>query len=458
MKKFDLFVWVVGLLIGYNLMVTNDAISLWSGAEAALVWDQPWASPLMLRIAAAIFLLLGALLFVRLAGPLLGARTSLLAVLVAGSSLFVPLLSHSGTVDGPVLVLHSLGLMSLLRYIRQPGWRWQLASISALLISVILAPLSSTLLFAIYPLMLWRLADWRAAIRRINPWVMALAALGFSYFVYGGRIAPAAFQVSAYSWWFFVGPLLGFLPYLGFLMAGLRDYSAKMIRGDEFSLVLLGWLVAALLAGSPAWSMALAVLVARQLDAYFVPGYPYGNYVKTGALIHLVAAFFLCTGLMMSGLHYFGGAGFRAGLGMSAAYWSLSFIGVIGLFGIRRRYILGGPMLAGTLLISLWWTQFFPLIERERRANLSVLEHVNQSEISIIYDPKSGFPAVAVYARDRFPEAKIQVMQRAAQVPLSGNVLVTAPGQDSLSGWRILSRPDSLKLLHPFTLMAPEQR
>jgi hypothetical protein len=287
---------------------------------------------------------------------------------------------------------------------------------------------------------------------------MALAVLGFSYFVYGGRIAPAAFQVSAYSWWFFVGPLLGFLPYLGFLMAGLRDYSSKMIRGDEFSLVLMGWLVAALLAGSPAWSMALAVLVARQLDAYFVPGYPYGNYVKTGALIHLVAAFFLCTGLMMSGLHYFGGAGFRAGLGMSAAYWSLSFIGVIGLFGIRRRYILGGPMLAGTLLISLWWTQFFPLIERERRANLSVLEHVNQSEISIIYDPKSGFPAVAVYARDRFPEAKIQVMQRAAQVPLSGNVLVTAPGQDSLSGWRILSRPDSLKLLHPFTLMAPEQR
>lgn len=458
MKKFDIFVWVVGLLIGYNLMVSNDTVSLWSGSEAALVWDQPWATPLILRMAVAISLLLGAFLFVRLAGPLLGARTSLLAVLVAGSSLFVPLLSHSGTVDGPVLVLHSLGLMSLLRYVRQPGWRWQLAAISALMISATLAPWSSALLFALYPLMLWRLAEWRGAIRRINPWVMALAALGFSYFVYGGRIAPAAFQVSSYTLWFFIGPLLGFLPYLGFLMAGLRDYTSKLKRGDEFSLVLLGWLVAALLAGSPAWSMALAVLVARQLDAYFVPGYPYGNYVKTGALIHLVAAFFLCTGLMMSGLHYFGGAGFRAGLGMSAAYWSLSFIGVIGLFGFRRMYILGGPMLAGTLLVSLWWTQLFPLIEKERRANLSVLEHVNQTTISILHAPESGFPAVAVYARERFPEANIQVKPRTAQVPLSGNILDTAPRQDTLSGWRILSRPDSLKLLQPYTLMVPEQR
>jgi hypothetical protein len=458
MKKFDLVVTLLGLLISFNLVVMIDAASIWSGAEAALLWDIPRLAPLYARLGVVLCMLLGAFLVYRTGAPLLGARTVLLGLLVAGSSLYVPLFSHVGTFDAPVMVTHTLAVLSLLRYLRQPGWRWQLMSIVWLLLSMFMAPWSSALLFVLYPVLLWRLTDWRKHIIRLNPWVMALSGLAFSYFVYGGELVAAVFQVRSYSALFFAGPLLGMLPYLGFVLAGFRDYVAKLIRGDEFSQVVLFWMLAALLAGSPAWSMALALLVARQLDAYFVQGYPYANFVKTGALIHLVAAFFICTGLMMSGLHYFGGAGFRAGLGMSAAYWSLSFMGVIGLFGFRRIWVLGGPMLAGALMISLWWTQLFPLIEAERRENLALLEQIDCQELHLMYTDRHGFPAIAVYARERYPELSIRVGTNKQAIPLSGNIINTADRGAPIPGWTIQARPDSLRWLNPYTLLEPAEK
>jgi hypothetical protein len=321
---------------------------------------------------------------------------------------------------------------------------------------MLMAPWSSALLFVLYPALLWRLTGWRKHILRLNPWVMALSGLAFSYIVYGGELVAAVFQVRSYSALFFAGPLLGMLPYLGFVLAGFRDYVAKLIRGDEFSQVVLFWMLAALLAGSPAWSMALALLVARQLDAYFVQGYPYANFVKTGALIHLVAAFFICTGLMMSGLHYFGGAGFRAGLGMSAAYWSLSFMGVIGLFGFRRIWVLGGPMLAGALMISLWWTQLFPLIQAERKQNVALLDSLNHGVLHLAYAASDDFPALAVQARERWPEVAVALSRAPATLPLSGTVLVSAAQAKTLRGWRILSQPDSLAWVKPWALLEPD--
>ncbi len=456
MKKFDLVVTLLGLLISFNLVVMIDAASIWSGAEAALLWDNPRLAPLYARLGVVFSMLLGAFLVYRTGAPLLGARTVLLGLLVAGSSLYVPLFSHVGTFDAPVLVTHTLAVLSLLRYLRQPGWRWQLMSIVWLLLSMLMAPWSSALLFVLYPALLWRLTGWRKHILRLNPWVMALSGLAFSYIVYGGELVAAVFQVRSYSALFFAGPLLGMLPYLGFVLAGFRDYVAKLIRGDEFSQVVLFWMLAALLAGSPAWSMALALLVARQLDAYFVQGYPYANFVKTGALIHLVAAFFICTGLMMSGLHYFGGAGFRAGLGMSAAYWSLSFMGVIGLFGFRRIWVLGGPMLAGALMISLWWTQLFPLIQAERKQNVALLDSLNHGVLHLAYAASDDFPALAVQARERWPEVAVALSRAPATLPLSGNVLVSAAQAKTLRGWRILSQPDSLAWVKPWALLEPD--
>ncbi|MCB0638393.1 MAG: hypothetical protein KDC54_17305, partial [Lewinella sp.] len=56
----------------------------------------------------------------------------------------------------------------------------------------------------------------------------------------------------------------------------------------------------------------------------------------------------------------------RAVLGTCAGYWMFSFVSVIGLYGKRRDYALGGMVLAGVVSLLLFWVQVYPYVHLRR--------------------------------------------------------------------------------------------
>jgi hypothetical protein len=161
--------------------------------------------------------------------------------------------------------------------------------------------------------------------------------------------------------------LLGMAPLSGFLVAGLRDLVYKLRRGEELSFILLAGLVGSLMVQSVLFPFFLAFLAAKQAELYFGQGpYPWEGWVKAVTVLHLIVVFMVVVLALIGGFIQFESAGFRALLGTCAGYWMFSFLGVIGLYGKRRDYTLGGMILAGVVALLLFWVQVYPYAHLQR--------------------------------------------------------------------------------------------
>lgn len=393
--QFRVFCVVVGAICVINMLVMNDFASLWSGAEAALanssgaevrwylpaiiqkmLWNAGGGNLFVYRLPGVVWLLGAAAGFYFLARPLLGARTAVLTLLVAGASLGIPQLAKIATPDAWILALHTLAYVLLLRFLKQPRMVWRIAFYTVVLSAGLVHSYSTLILFCIAPAILYFRHPQGKRLWALQPWTAAIVALGIASFTGAAQWNPPWFFAGFFQSPYWLVTLLGFLPFTGFVLSGLRDYIPKLRKGDETALIVLVWIGAGLLAGTPVAGVALALLIARQMDAYFHPNYPYAAVVQTGAVLHLILVFFGAMGLMLGGLHYFGGLGFRAGLAVGAAYWSMSFLGVIGLYGKQRRLVIGGPILAGALAVLLFWLQAFPILESRRQQSIGFLSDV----------------------------------------------------------------------------------
>jgi hypothetical protein len=161
--------------------------------------------------------------------------------------------------------------------------------------------------------------------------------------------------------------LLGLAPFLGFAFAALRDLFFKIRKGEELALLLAVALFGSLVAQSILFPFLLTFLTAKQLQFYFYSEkYPWQDWVKTGNVLHLILVFIAVVLALLGGFFQYAADGFRAVLGCSAAYWMFSFVGVIGLYGYRRDYVLGGMTLAGVLAILFFWVQVYPFLHLQR--------------------------------------------------------------------------------------------
>ncbi|MGB3800809.1 MAG: hypothetical protein WA952_13420, partial [Lewinella sp.] len=126
-------------------------------------------------------------------------------------------------------------------------------------------------------------------------------------------------------------------------------------------------MVVTLLAQSLLFMYLVALLAGKQMQLYFSePNYPWKDWVRAASVVQLVAAFIAAFLLLTGGALSFPGDGFRAVLGMAAAYWIFSLLGVLGIFGDRRDFAIGGTVLAGMLTIMFFWVQVYPYLEVDR--------------------------------------------------------------------------------------------
>ena len=427
------FAIAVGLFALLQMLLSNQDTLLWSGPESLMAWiavggDQAvqwsehyfswlWQAAqgdlLAYRLPSAGVLTLGALGFSLLAKPLFGMRSAILSAAIALSTLSLPFLGKMATMDSPLLVFHGLALLTILRFAKQPQLIWGVLSYLLIVLSALINPWSTFIFFTFGIGVMWYHRHRYPGLRKLQPWWAAMAVLAIAWVGGTKTLGLPWFYLQRDYFAFLAFIFLGFLPFTGFLVAGFRDYFGKMRKGDEMSVIILSWLLAALIGASPAAFWMLALMVARQMDAFFQAGYPYRNWIKTGAVLHLVLAFFVAMAIIMYGIYEFQSPGFRAGVAASGIYWSMSFMGIIGIFGARRNFTIGGPILAGALTMLVAWTMAFPLLEQQRKEKLGLLDSLDSraSSAQVLYSYPGEFPHLAVYGRWRHPELKWSVVK-----------------------------------------------
>ena len=207
-----------------------------------------------------------------------------------------------------------------------------------------------------------------------------------SYWFWGGR--PLAYLA-------FLGySILSFLPITGWFLAGVRDLIYKVRRGEQAARLYTAGLFISFITQSLVFPLLLALLAGKQMQLYFrAENYPWRDWARGGAVVHLVFAFVGAFVALLFGGISFSGEGFRAALGMAAAYWIFSLLGVIGLYGEKRDFALGGSLLAGLLGVLFFWVQVYPYLETERDWPT---ELVDQLEVPLpVYVPEGDAFSVA---------------------------------------------------------------
>ena len=402
--RYRFFVWMMGFFGLAALLLWTDQITPWPGAEAWQVWRALPGTPdtnmlasllsdlpvegknwlVFRRLPSVLFILLTVVAILALGHRLFRREMLELSLLAAIGSLFLPFYGKIATLDAPILFLHVGSWLSAVRWMkvgRSKTWWLGIFLTGGLL----LAPLST----AVVTVGLAAFAEWRKSEYRLRGIGIAALLAGLVLSHLGPEVVPSS------SYWFFsyhetvlgdysrllLYSLLGCLPFIGFTLAGLRDVAFQARRGEELSQLLALTLLVSWLAQSLLFTVVLLLLTGRQLVNYFKPNYPWRDWVRGGATLHLIFAAIGAILVLLGGFVQFQGAGFRAALGMVAAYWIFSLAGVIGLYGDKRDWSLGGSLLAGTLAVLFFWTQVYPYLEPDRNWPQELAQKMRQAEI-----------------------------------------------------------------------------
>ncbi|TXF85244.1 hypothetical protein FUA23_20800 [Neolewinella aurantiaca] len=393
-SRFQFFLWISGFFFVAALLLRGDVITVWPGAEGfsldhalsnqrggsmlsflyhklfplgEAIDAKTQAIWLFPRLLSAVAVLATAVFTYRFAGKLFGKSAIGLGLVCAGASLFLPFFGKVATPD-------ALALLG------QAGFFWTILLAGAdkennhllpagifLLLGGIAAPLS-TLVFGLTTIVAARMLmgggkQWMMLLTLLALPLVVLVLQGNqgvrSYWFWGGQ--PLAYGK-------FIGyTLIGMAPLFGWLMGGIRDLIYKVQRKEQTSQLLAAGIVIGLLTQSLVFPLLLALVAGKQMQLYFrEEHYPWRDWVRGGATLHLIFAF-IATVIILSQVGVsFPGPGFRAALGMGAAYWMFSLFSVIGLYGDRRDFAIGGSVLSGLLVTLFFWVQVYPYYEATR--------------------------------------------------------------------------------------------
>ena len=390
--RFRLFYWLSLALLLLNLLVVNDYAPLWDPWEG-LNWWVSRESPSQLphffyatwqslfpdqffawRLPGTLLLLASLGIWYYGARPIFGERGSRYALLVLATAWPLVFSAKIAVNDIWLFAAQLLMVLALLRFLKQAQSAWRWISYGAILFALSIHLWSTVVLLVVLSTYLWGLHPQGKRLTRLLPWLSLPLLLlapadpeGF-LFTYGQLGYP----------YYLLYLSIGLLPWSGFFFGSLADLVYKLRRKEEMALILAGLLLATLLAQSPLLILVFALLIARQISAYFVPNYPYRAVVKGFAVLHLIFSFCLITYLLLSAFAQVGAVGFRGVMAVGAIYWMLTFIAVIGLYSYRPEMILGGMVWGALLSFLLFWLQLYPLLESRSIQSGDLLEKMEK--------------------------------------------------------------------------------
>ena len=421
-SRWRFFTWMCAFFYLAALLVQLDVFTAWPGGEGyalARALDAQWGDYLPAavnhalmplgddltedpdslflfpRMLSALWLTLAAFFTYRWTARLFGKQVSQLALLCAGASLFLPFFGKVATADTLALLGHAGMLWTVMLYAVAKDKKKIYAFGVFVLLGAVAAPVSTLLLsMMVVVLAVFQRTDYSWTVPAgVAVGISCLVLLvqgpqGANTYWYYGQEDSRVLDLLYYG-------LLGMLPVAGWTVAGFRDLIFKGRNFEQFSMIVGMAMVVTLLAQSLLFMYLVALLAGKQMQLYFSePNYPWKDFVRATAVVHLVAAFIGAFLLLTGGAISFPGAGFRAALGMAAAYWIFSLLAVLGIFGDRRDFAIGGSVLTGMLTVMFFWVQVYPYLEVSRSwpeellaaepqpATLQLPDEADESELS----------------------------------------------------------------------------
>jgi len=435
MNKQQLFFIAVIAFALINALVNNNLASLWEGPEALLAWRalheavgntpqelitlltvSPELDLLWMRFPAFVLLLVAGVAHWWIAGPIFGRGHTIGTFSLLAASLLFTNLPKVASGDVWALCSQWMAMLLMLRYLKQPSLLWQLLFYLLLFISLWIQPLNTIIFIMGLAVWLYFRHPQGKRLWKLNPWIAGLLAFGILYALQLTTFSQHSFVFGFNSLLFLGGNLLGILPFIGFILAGIWESVKRSRKGEELGNIHLGALLFALVAHSLTLQLILAMIGGKQLKSYFEQHYPFRNIVRAGAVLHLLFAAFTIIILLMGAYLQFEAPGFRAGLFTGGVYWMWSFIAIIGLYGMNERQVRLGTVFSGIFFILLFWLQVMPVLETKRSW---APELVDQAYDSPIVSPKDSiqcmilqpegeaFTRLAPYAKAAFPRTVI---------------------------------------------------
>ena len=416
------FLWGSAFLFLANLLVANDLAGIWDPWEAwnILHWGSAAASELSptqylwswlddwmglqlfwLRLPSALILFAGFAWWYYWGKSIFGKRTSWNVLLVMASSFALLFCGKLAVNDAWLLVFQWINFLCLIRFLKGASHSWAWWYYLTFFFGAWIHPWSMVVFCLIGGALLRFFHPDGKVLDRLWLWLF-LAVFLFTSPKTSGFVL--AYGHSSY-WQYLLILFLGLLPWTGFLVASLADLVCKLRRGEEMALISCALLIAALAAQSLVLTGALALLIARQLSAYFQRNYPFKAWVKGFAILHLLCSFFLITYFLLSAYAIRGGVGFRSAMAAGAIYWMLTFIGVLGLYSFRPRLVLGGMAWGGMLGFLLFWIQVFPILESDRIRTEDLVVKAREldptaSRLVVVEKTIAQAPSLEAYCRE----------------------------------------------------------
>ncbi|MFZ2899473.1 MAG: glycosyltransferase family 39 protein [Saprospiraceae bacterium] len=329
--------------------------------NALLLFEMNPDYPFYVRFPGVVLLFAGLGLGYEIGRRFFGKETMLFALLVAAGSWLLPNAAKWVSLDAWLWLPQLLTALGMLGFLKQPDKSWKWLVWLSWPVALLLHPLGSLLgVGGLY--LVWR--SWHPSGKRLDQlglYLIGPLVAALSLWLNMGERLDGWYLLTT-DWKALAGQLLGILPWLGFVVAGLVETIRNFRKGEELAILMAGLLAGAILANSLWLQWVLALIAAKQLQRFILAGYPYGNVVKTIAVLQLVAYILIGIGAMMYGYGNWGGSGFRAAMNATLACWAPALFGVFGLFGENQRMAVLGFMFSGLLFSLAFWTQLYPLI------------------------------------------------------------------------------------------------
>lgn len=310
-----------------------------------------------------------------------GLKTTVVTLLVLGSSFLPVNLAKFVTGDVWLFGAQLMSFVFMILYLKQPIGKWKWGVWFFVVIGAMIHPLS---------MFIWSIGLWGYlqifhpkgknleglvllplfAIVYLPLWYFGFISLEMPHFLMG--IGSDHFK------YFFVIALLSVLPWFGFLPASLWDMIQKLRKKEELAIINLGWILFAIFSQSMIIVAAFSFLIAKNLIAYFDKNYPYRRWVKGFTILNMIFVFCMIFIFMflLEGSMQFQGVGYLSLFGLSTIYWIVSIGAVLGLFMHKNSLVTGGMAVSGLMFTWLFWLQVNPLIESQRNFPKQVFQEL----------------------------------------------------------------------------------
>ncbi len=388
-QNYRVFLLLIGSLIIANLLVSNETTGLLFQPERLsieqsnpeirvdyaisnlpqrvndYVFEASKGDPFSMRLPGIVLLILGMAGWFFLSRKLFGDWVAVTTNVILGASFAVINLSKFAIGDVWILVVNLFLFISIILNLKQDQQKWKMLFMGTLFLSFIVQNFQASIysivligsLFVFHPQgkRLKHPLFWGTPIL-----LTVLSVLTGMYQAVDDNVyfAWRSIPIGTYLWQSFAAVLI----WIGFLFGGFKDMVQKGLKKEEFSIIAFCWLLAALLSHTVILQAVFALIIAKQLHSYRLPNYPNNNIVNGFSVLQLIGSFFIAYYLMVRGFEISGTSGFRNAMVVGICYWIFNFIGVLGLYSKRIRWVMGGFAMAVILSTLLFWMRMNPFL------------------------------------------------------------------------------------------------